>query len=57
MIYYPFLWIVLSYIEVKGPTMAQLTLIAIVGTLLLIFLAYWIMVFLDRPIRNYLKRL
>lgn len=56
MIHYPFLWIVLSYIEAKKPTVGQLTVITIVGTLLLIILAYLVMVLLDIPIRKYLKK-
>lgn len=56
MIHYPFLWIVLSYIEVKKPPVSQLTVITIVGTVLLVILAYLVMVLLDIPIRRYLKK-
>lgn len=56
MIHYPFLWIVLSYIEVKKPSISELTVITIVGTILLILLAYAVLLFLDSPIRKYLRK-
>ncbi|GAB3327135.1 acyltransferase [Larkinella ripae] len=56
MIHYPFLWLVLSYIQVKKPTVHQLTGMTIAGTILLIMLAYLVMRFLDVPIRRYLKK-
>ena len=56
MTHYPFLWLVLSYIEAKKPTTSQLIFITLAGVFLLIGFAYWIMLLLDRPIRNYLKR-
>jgi peptidoglycan/LPS O-acetylase OafA/YrhL len=56
MTHYPFLWIVYSYIEVRKPTIPQLTILTVVGTILLIINAYLIMRFLDIPIRNYLKK-
>ncbi|GAB3752287.1 acyltransferase family protein [Spirosoma pomorum] len=56
MTHYPFLWIVYSYIEVNKPTIPQLTILTVVGTILLIINAYLIMRFLDIPVRNYLKK-
>ncbi|GAB3883321.1 acyltransferase family protein [Spirosoma agri] len=56
MIHYPFLWLVLSYIEVHKPTINQLIIITIVGTCLLILLAYGVMLFLDRPLRSYFTK-
>jgi peptidoglycan/LPS O-acetylase OafA/YrhL len=56
MTHYPFLWIVYSYIEAKKPTVPQLTVITVIGTVLLLVNAYLIMRFLDVPVRNYLKK-
>ncbi|MBS7567061.1 acyltransferase [Mucilaginibacter sp. Bleaf8] len=56
MIHYPFLWLFLSYIEVKKPSMAQMEMIIPIATLLLIALAYLIMAFVDIPVRRYLKK-
>ncbi|GAB3990771.1 acyltransferase [Spirosoma daeguense] len=56
MVHYPFLWLLLSYIEVKKPTTHQLTIITIVGVCLLIGFAYLVLILLDKPIRNYLTK-
>ena len=56
MVHYPFLWLVLSYIEVKKPPTSQLIFMTIAGVIFLISLAYGIMLFLDRPIRSYLQK-
>jgi peptidoglycan/LPS O-acetylase OafA/YrhL len=56
MTHYPFLWIVYSYMQASKPSVPQLIVITIVGTVLLIINAYLIMCFLDIPIRNYLKK-
>ncbi|SDZ81761.1 acyltransferase family protein [Pedobacter hartonius] len=53
MIHYPFLWIFLSYVEMKKPQMNELVLVIVISLFLLIGLAYLIMVFLDQPIRKY----
>ena len=55
MVHYPFLWMFLSYVEVKKPSMIEMGIITPIAVLLLIVLAYFIMVFLDIPLRNYLK--
>lgn len=55
MIHYPFLWLFLSYVEVKKPTITQMEIIIPIATILLLGLAYFIMVYLDIPLRNYLK--
>jgi peptidoglycan/LPS O-acetylase OafA/YrhL len=55
MVHYPFLWLLYSYIEVYKPTMAQMQVIIPVGLLLLIALAYFILIYVDEPIRRYLK--
>jgi peptidoglycan/LPS O-acetylase OafA/YrhL len=54
-IHYPFLWIFLSYIETKKPSVGQMEIMIPIGVLLLTGLAYVIMICLDIPIRNYLK--
>jgi len=55
MIHYPFIWWFLSYVEKEKPSLPQMTVITITGTLLLIGLAYGVMRFLDAPVRNFLK--
>ena len=55
MVHYPFIWIFLSYVETRKPTMIQLEIIVPVAVVLLIIFAYLIMIFLDMPIRVYLK--
>lgn len=54
MIHYPFLWIFLSYVDLKKPGMAQMEVIIPIGVVLLIGLAYVIMRFVDAPLRSYL---
>lgn len=56
MTHYPFIWLVLSYMEVKKPPISQLVLITVTGVFLLIAFAYLVMRTLDTPIRNQLKR-
>ena len=55
MIHYPFLWMYLSYVEVIKPPMSLMALQIPIGVLLLIGLAYIIMLYLDIPVRKYLK--
>jgi len=55
MTHYPFIWIFLTYVAVVKPEMALLKIIIPVSVCLLITIAYLIMVFVDTPIRNYLK--
>lgn len=55
MIHYPFIWLFMSYVEKRKPAMAQMEMIMIAGVILLIALAYFTLVFLDIPIRRYLK--
>lgn len=56
MTHYPFLWIFLSYVEEKKPTISQMEIIIPIAAVLLICLAYLIMIFLDIPFRKYLKK-
>ncbi|WP_394801085.1 acyltransferase family protein [Niabella ginsengisoli] len=55
MIHYPILWMVLSYIEKEKPGMQQMSTIVIAGALFLILLSYGVVVFIDTPIRKFLK--
>ncbi|WP_369410090.1 acyltransferase family protein [Hufsiella arboris] len=55
MVHYPFIWIFMSYVEKTKPSMNLMTLIMLAGAVLLIGLAYFTMIFLDIPIRKYLK--
>ncbi|WP_114936708.1 acyltransferase family protein [Mucilaginibacter endophyticus] len=54
-IHYPFLWLFLSYLEAKKPSMSQMITMIPVGVILLTGLAYVVMICIDIPIRNYLK--
>lgn len=55
MVHYPFIWWFLSYVEKEKPTLPQMTFITVIGTLLLILLAYVVMRFVDVPLRKFLK--
>ena len=55
MVHYPFLWVFLSYLETHKPPMSQLQLLIPVLFVSLVGFAYLIMVYVDRPIRRYLK--
>jgi len=55
MIHYPFIWWFLSYVEKEKPSLSQMTVITVSGTVLLIALAYVVMRFVDTPVRNLLK--
>lgn len=56
MVHYPFLWLFLSYVEKLKPTMTQMQVIIPICVALLIGFAYFVMVWVDIPIRKYLKR-
>ncbi|NID12897.1 acyltransferase [Fibrella aestuarina] len=56
MIHYPFLWILLSYMEVRKPSFDQLKLIMPLMGIGLIGLAYLVVHYVDKPLRNYLNR-
>ncbi|HVU56597.1 MAG TPA: acyltransferase [Puia sp.] len=55
MVHYPFIWWFLSYVEKEKPSLPQMAVIIVVGTMLLILLAYVVMRWVDEPIRKYLK--
>lgn len=55
MVHYPFIWLFMSYVEVKKPAVAEMVPIIVVGTLLLIAFAYAMMILIDIPIRKRLK--
>lgn len=55
MVHYPFLWMFLSYLEQKKPSINEMIIITCVGTVLLIAFAYLIMIKIDIPVRAYLK--
>jgi len=56
MIHYPFIWLFMSYVETQKPTLTQMSLITAVGTGLLIVLSYAVLVFIDVPVRRFLKK-
>ncbi|PKK35577.1 acyltransferase [Siphonobacter sp. SORGH_AS_0500] len=53
MTHYPFIWLVLSYMEVKKPSVQEMVVVMIAGVILLILFAYAVMVLLDIPLRKY----
>lgn len=55
MVHYPFIWWFLSYVEKEKPTLPQMTVIIVIGTILLMVLAYVVMRFVDAPVRKFLK--
>lgn len=56
MVHYPFIWLFMSYQEKYKPSMALMSVIIPVGTLLLIGFAYFIWKYVDVPVRRYLRR-
>lgn len=55
MVHYPFIWIFMSFVEKYKPTLVQMGWITAIATPLLIGFAYVILVFVDEPVRRYLK--
>jgi len=56
MTHYPFIWIFFSYIALKKPPLGWLEILIPVCVLLLIGWAYLIMLTIDIPVRQYLKK-
>jgi len=55
MVHYPFVWVFLTYVATIKPTLATLTLVIPISVFTLVLLAYLLMIFIDAPIRKYLK--
>lgn len=55
MVHYPFIWLFMSYVQEKKPTLIEMTWIMIAGTIMMVLLAYVTMKYLDIPIRKFLK--
>ncbi len=55
MTHYPFVWVFLTYVAVVKPTMATMAIVIPISVLCLVILSYLIMVFVDEPIRKYLR--
>lgn len=56
MVHYPFIWIFMSYVESKKPTMNEMIIVMVIGVVALIVLAYVVLILLDIPIRKKLKK-
>jgi len=56
MVHYPFIWVYMSYVEKYKPAINILTWIIIIGTVLLLLLAYWVMKYVDEPLRKWLSK-
>lgn len=54
-IHYPFLWLFLSYIEAYKPSLMQMDIIAATATAFLIVSAYFVLKYIDAPLRRILK--
>ncbi|RFS22577.1 acyltransferase [Chitinophaga silvatica] len=55
MVHYPFIWLFMSYVEKYKPSLMEMTMITIIGTILLIIFAYLVLKFIDEPVRRMLK--
>jgi len=55
MVHYPFVWIFLTYVIVTKPSFNELAVVIPVSVLGIVLFSYLIMVFIDEPIRKYLK--
>lgn len=55
MVHYPFIWLFMSYVEKYKPSLGEMAWITILGTIVMILLAYIVMKYLDAPIRKFLK--
>jgi peptidoglycan/LPS O-acetylase OafA/YrhL len=57
MVHYPFIWLFMSYVESRKPSIEEMIIIMIFGVLLLMAFAYAILIFIDVPIRRRLRSL
>jgi len=56
MVHYPFIWLFMSYVESKKPTINEMIIVMVVGVILLMILAYLVLILIDIPIRKKLKK-
>jgi peptidoglycan/LPS O-acetylase OafA/YrhL len=56
MVHYPFIWLYMSYVESKKPTMNEMIFVMTIGVVLLIGLAFVVLKYIDVPIRKYLQK-
>ncbi|MDH7464243.1 acyltransferase [Chitinophagaceae bacterium 26-R-25] len=56
MVHYPFIWIFFSWVAKAKPDIKEMTPVIIVGTILLLAFAYFVLKFIDEPIRKYLRK-
>jgi peptidoglycan/LPS O-acetylase OafA/YrhL len=55
MIHYPFIWLFMSWVELKKPSLNEMSAVIVLGVVLLMVMAYLVMIYIDEPIRRYLK--
>jgi peptidoglycan/LPS O-acetylase OafA/YrhL len=55
MVHYPFIWIFMSYVESKKPSLNEMVVVMLLGTLLIIGFAYIVLACIDKPIRRWLR--
>ncbi|PWS31415.1 acyltransferase family protein [Pedobacter paludis] len=56
MVHYPFIWLFMSYVESKKPSMNEMIIVMVVGVILLMIFAYLVLILIDTPIRKKLKK-
>jgi peptidoglycan/LPS O-acetylase OafA/YrhL len=56
MVHYPFIWLFFGYIETQKPPLKQWVMVTAVAVILLIVFSWLVMLFVDIPLRNYLKK-
>lgn len=57
MVHYPFIWLFMSYVESKKPTMNEMIPVMAIGVVALIAFAFVVLVFIDLPIRKKLRKM
>jgi peptidoglycan/LPS O-acetylase OafA/YrhL len=55
MTHYPFMWVFANYVAVTTPSNTELNFVIPISIVLLVSFAYFVTIFLDFPIRRYLK--
>ena len=56
MVHYPFIWLFMSYVEKYKPSLGTMTLIMVLGTIVLMTLAWVILRWVDAPVRIWLRK-
>jgi len=57
MVHYPFIWLFMSYVEAKKPSGNEMLAVSTFGVLFLLAFAYAILVMVDIPVRQWLRKM